>query len=147
MPLKYRTPTHLLVDTNELIIRESFTNSVLGLYFNRRVKHFLTVNWEQPSVREYVTKLSAIADDDTDFEDEVDAQTGANKQTAIDALVNYVHYAFASGKICSTLTDLRYLVWFDGLSKGVLQTPVYTHNVEQLKVWRGKDKSIHIWIA
>ncbi|KAI2811697.1 hypothetical protein BLOT_002875 [Blomia tropicalis] len=131
--LKFKKPKIVFMDVSGTLTQGTFIPSLLIPYFKKNHRPFLEENIEKPIIGNIIFKLRASAS--MDAKAPKIAPDMADKSILIDTVSNYVDHCLDNFKENKPLILYRFVVWFDGYDRGLLQTPVYNDVAVQLHKW------------
>ena len=140
--LQVKTPKALLFDVISTVAKTSFIDKVLLPYVKANAKTYLEENWGSEAVLMDIANLRIQANLEPDVP-QIPAE--AEQAALINATVAYIEYCEDKKKTSDAITLLRFHMWFDGLKRNRIETPVYSDVASKLKQWH-MERNIRLFV-
>lgn len=152
-PLQVKKPSAILLDFVGTIAKSSFIDGTLLPYLKDNVQRYLEENWDSRAVQMDIANLRAMAEQEGSGAGGGGgggpqiSKEAADQQKIIADVVAYTGHCQAAGKRSDALTLMNFHMWFDGLNRGRLLTPIYSDVAAQLAKWAAPPLAIRVYIC
>lgn len=133
---KLPKPEAILFDVHNTITYSNFVTQILGPYFLQWHKGFLLEYFDEDPIVDLMQKLVHLSSTDASAP-KIDMN--GSREWAVANTSEYIHYCLKNNLASKPILLLRFYVWFDGLAKDKIQTPVYKDVAMQLKQWHSMN--------
>lgn len=153
--LLVKRPQALLFDFVATVTKSSFIDKVLLPYIPNNIMNFLEENWNSKTIQEDINNLrkEAMNMNNPSVPQIPEMVDEGDRSKVIDAVAAYVRYCSDTNKqkneiniVGNAMIVLRFHMWFDGLKRGRLQTPIYSDVNSQLKKWHD-EKGTKLYVV
>lgn len=146
-----RRPRAIVFDILGTASKSGFLERILFPYLKSNLDAYLDTHWNK---KDFIKLYNKIMEQSIEFQKQEQTTPVVTPHYSGDArasLLNFINFVTDNGINATSVTQLRFRVWFEGYQQSKLKTPIYSDVPNKLKQWFAEGIKFYVysntWIA
>lgn len=151
MTVTVRKPRAIVLDILGTASKSGFLEQILFPYLKINLENYITNHWKDKDFIRIYNKILLQSADFHKSEPSTPVVLAHENTSAKQSLMTFITFVTENGINCPPVTQLRFMVWFEGYQQNKLKTPIYSDVPNQMRVWFSQGIKFYVfsntWVA